>query len=104
VSRRHDRLFAVCALTVVFLRAGPEAIASDSRTPALLSPAQLSQDLSFIQDTLVGTHPDINLSADAIELKATFNRIEREVSPTLDKGSSLEKVRATEFRVWRCPR
>ena len=74
-----NRLFAAYALTLVFLGAGPEVLASDSRTPTLLSPAQLRQDLSFIQDTLVRTHPDIDLSADATELKATFNKIERDL-------------------------
>jgi len=83
-----SRLFAVYALTLLFLGAGPEALASDSQTPALLSPAQLRQDLSFIQDTLARTHPDINLSADAAELKATFNRIERDLIQPLTRDQA----------------
>jgi hypothetical protein len=68
------------ALTLGLIGAAPPAPAVDSAPPALLSPIQLRQDLKFIQDVLTKTHPDINFSANATELKLAVDRLEEELA------------------------
>ena len=70
---------AAFALAVGLLGAAPEARAIDPEPLTLLSPNQLRQDLTFLQNILFKTHPDIHFSANAAELRAGFIKVEEEL-------------------------
>lgn len=68
------------ALTLALIGVVSEAFAVDTGPTALLSPTQLRQDLKFINDVLIKTHPDIYFSANATELKSAFDRVDGELT------------------------
>jgi hypothetical protein len=76
------------ALTLALIGFVSEAFAVDSGPPALLSPTQLRQDLNFIHDVLIKTHPDIHFSANATELRSALDRVDGELARPMTRDEA----------------
>lgn len=74
--------FTAFILTLILLGSTPGTRAAEPTAVQQLTPAQLRQDLNFLQDALAKKHPDIHFSADAAALATAMARVESQlVSP-----------------------